>query len=354
MLSHSEQESILSDFPNIKLSYENVAHKKVYSDIMVAIPCGKKCFIWFTEYDDKNVCFLLELGEKKQIQNIQIIQVDFHYELVYNTIFYGTLFYESKTRLFSIEDIFYYKGQNVTQCNWLDKMSIISKMLEQDLKQTNPSTYLFFGIPIFSNDSADLLMKTKEVKYRIYSIQFRSYNRVNNYLHMHYDLFRQQYNNHKINNYENITEPHITNTNANINTHTKKTYEQKSNKETTKKEATKKEKIFKVKPDIQNDIYHLYCLNNNNEETLFDTACIPDFTTSVMMNRLFRTIKENANLDALEESDDEEEFQNEKEDRFVHLERNYNMICNFNYKFRKWVPVKIADGCHTIYKQFNQ
>jgi len=340
MLTHSEQESILSDFPNIKLSYENVAHKKVYSDIMFAIPCGKKCFVWLTEYDDKNVCFLIELGEKKQIQNIQIIQVDFHYELVYNTLFYGTMFYESKTRLFSIEDIFYYKGQNVTQCNWLDKMSIIAKMLEQDLKQTNPSTYLFFGFPIFSNDAAELLMKTKEVKYRIYSVQFRSYNRVNNYLHMQYDSFRQQYNNHKINNYETIKENQNTKNATTIN---KKTFDQKP-----KREQVKKEVILKVKPDIQNDIYHLYCLNNNNEETLFDTACIPDFTTSVMMNKLFRTIKENTNLDALEESDDEEEFQNEKDDRFVHLERKFNMVCSFNYKFRKWVPVKIANNNQSI------
>jgi hypothetical protein len=62
-----------------------------------------------------------------------------------------------------------------------------------------------------------------------------------------------------------------------------------------------------------------------------------------MMNRLFRNIKENDNLDTLEESDDEEEFQDEKDDRFVHLERSYNMVCLFNYKFKKWYPVKIAN-----------
>ena len=60
------------------------------------------------------------------------------------------------------------------------------------------------------------------------------------------------------------------------------------------------------------------------------------------MNRLFRNIKENENLDALEESDDEEEFENEKDDRFVFLDREYNMICNYHYKFKKWVPIKIS------------
>jgi hypothetical protein len=104
----------------------------------------------------------------------------------------------------------------------------------------------------------------------------------------------------------------------------------------------KREVIFKIKPDIQNDIYYLYCLNNNKEE-YFDIALIPDFTTSVIMNKLFRKIKENENLDALEESDDEEEFENEKEDRFVYLDKTYNMVCLFNNKFKKWYPVRIAE-----------
>jgi hypothetical protein len=60
------------------------------------------------------------------------------------------------------------------------------------------------------------------------------------------------------------------------------------------------------------------------------------------MNKLFRNIKENDNLDALEESDDEEEFEDEKEDKFVHLDKEYKMICEYNYKFKKWVPIMIA------------
>jgi hypothetical protein len=61
------------------------------------------------------------------------------------------------------------------------------------------------------------------------------------------------------------------------------------------------------------------------------------------MNKLFRIIKENENLDALEESDDEEEFENEKADKFVRLNQSYKMICQFNHKFKKWTPLKVAD-----------
>jgi hypothetical protein len=60
------------------------------------------------------------------------------------------------------------------------------------------------------------------------------------------------------------------------------------------------------------------------------------------MNKLFRNIKENINLDALEESDDEAEFENEKEDKYVFLDRSFKMNCQYNHKFKKWVPVSLA------------
>lgn len=72
-------------------------------------------------------------------------------------------------------------------------------------------------------------------------------------------------------------------------------------------------------------------------------AHIPDYKTSVLMNKLFRNIKENANLDALEESDDEEEFENIQIDKFVDLNKVFKMRCNFNYKFQAWVPVQVVE-----------
>ena len=60
MLTQSEKETILREFPNIKLSYETIIYKKVYnSDYIVAIPEGKKCFAWFTTFNDKMICFII-------------------------------------------------------------------------------------------------------------------------------------------------------------------------------------------------------------------------------------------------------------------------------------------------------
>jgi hypothetical protein len=72
----------------------------------------------------------------------------------------------------------------------------------------------------------------------------------------------------------------------------------------------------------------------------YGPAAIPDYHTSVLMNGIFRKIKENRNLDYIEESDDEDEFENTDENRFVDLEKRELMECIFNHKFKKWVPLR--------------
>ena len=100
-------------------------------------------------------------------------------------------------------------------------------------------------------------------------------------------------------------------------------------------------KVFLIKPTIVNDIYDLYFKNNSTIEK-YKTACIPDYKTSVMMNSLFRIIKENKNLDFLEESDDEEEFENILPDKFVYLNKEIKMKCVFVEKFDSWKPIEIS------------
>jgi hypothetical protein len=62
------------------------------------------------------------------------------------------------------------------------------------------------------------------------------------------------------------------------------------------------------------------------------------------MNNEFRRIKENGNLDLLEESDDEEEFENVSVDKFVDLEKSLVMECVYMPRFRKWCPERIVDA----------
>jgi len=334
MLQSSDQENLLQLFPNIKLSYENLAHKKVYNyDLILAIPEGKKCFAWFTEFNDKNVCIILEIAPNKQIINMKINNVCFSKELSYGTILYGTLFFYKSNNFFSIEDIFYLKGKNIENECWYKKFNYLSELLKFNLKQKSYNkSFIVFGLPLISNCKEDLFNKINNVSYKIDNIQFRSLNRCNNYQYIQLNNFM------KLILEENTKSNQIVN-NKIVENELPKTI----SKPAVAKPAFKNQAIFKIKPDIQNDIYYLYCLNDLLEDEFYSIALIPDYKISVFMNGLFRNIKENINLDALEESDDDDEFENDREDKFVYLEKEYKILCVYNYKFKKWVPNKLVD-----------
>jgi len=343
MLSEQEKESILSELPNIKLSYENIIHNKVYSNFVLAIPEGKKCFAWFTNNKNGNICYILELKENKQVYDIKIVNCCFDSSLSYGTIFYGTFFNYLNNNFFSIEDIFFYKGVNVSNYIWIKKLDLFSQIMSIDIKQVAyNNSFIIFGLALISSNFDELVNEINNLKYKIKSIQFRNYNNKNvsqyiEFLNINNNNFRKDF---KQKSYENknkdIEYKPVTVSNQVTNVNIKSEH----------KNSTKRERfaVFQVKPEIQNDIYYLYCYDNSSKSLVhYNIACIPDFKTSVMMNKLFRNIKENTNLDSLEESDNEDEFENEKEDRFVYLDREFNMLCSYNYKFKKWVPLKLAD-----------
>ena len=372
MLSNTDKDIILEEFPNIKLSYENIIYKKVYNaDMNVAIPEGIKCFAWFTTFHNNNCCLIMELNEKKQIKDIKITNACFSSELSYGTILYGTVFYHLSNKFFCIEDIFFFKGKSIERENWGSKLFIFKELMQNHLKQVSyNNSFIVFGLPIITNSIDDMIKKLEQIKYKISFMQFRSFHRMNNYLFMDYNSFKElhspvatsilRYNNQNIytNNNQNIHNQNIHNQNIhnqnihNQNIHTnnneiliKQTINRNNPRNTI---AQTRGFVFIVKPDIQNDIYHLYCFDDFGKEEYIGVACISDYKTSVMMNKLFRNIKENNNLDALEESDDEEEFENDREDKFVYLDRTYQMVCQYNYKFKKWSPLKLSEPLHKV------
>lgn len=291
MLSTNEMEKLLVRFPKIELSYDKLIHKKVHSDFYQAIPYGKKYFAWFTWHKDENVCVFLETDYSLKIYDMFIAPVCFNDELSYNTIVYGTILPKSK-RFFVIEDIFYYKNKNIGHYNNLNKIKQLHKLMTKDIKHVSyTNNDMIMTLPITCSSFYSLTEEIRLLPYRIYSVAF---------IHG------------KKSKYKNIMKY---------------------------REPITKTCTFIVKPDIQNDIYKLYYLHNS-KEMYHNIACVPDYTTSVMMNGLFRNIKENICLDALEESDDEEEFENTDLDKFVDLDKSIKMECTYNNKFKMWTPIK--------------
>jgi hypothetical protein len=368
----NEQDELIKLFPStIKFSYERSTHKKVLSDLYVIIPKGKKYFAWFTHRNRQNVCIFMEVGSHHQIMNMFYRHVSFDDSLSYGTIFYGTLFRTAAdmdagiydNEIFSVENIHYYKGDNIERYNYEDKLSILRSIFETKL-QYNVTFFkkgVIFGLPVIETDFLNACACADKLPYSVYSIQYR-YLKNNDTMLNRQDMLEYYIFNKNTNNesriYDNSVKSTINNFNNTLHNVSSNTIT--SNKSPVSSVLIKEEqkpkisneisKIFYIKPDIQNDIYYLYNASENMDinSTRFsmiskDIAHIPDYKTSVLMNKLFRNIKENHNLDSLEESDEDEEFENIQIDKFVDLNKIIKMRCNFNYKFKKWVPVHVIN-----------
>ena len=306
------EDELLSEFPKFELSYETMMHNKVHDfDVMCAIPEGDKCFAWFTVHEDEHVCFIRSKPENHSAQKMTIAVTSFHDSLVYGqgTVLYGTIFKYNDVSCFCIEDIYYYKGSNLTEYSYFKKLQLIKQCLEKELcSNALTNKFTIFGLPIFKTNFNTLLQEIALLPYKVDKIQYRFFNSKK--------ILCVKYYKPKGNNGYN-------------------------NNSTVEKSNKPQNAVFKISSQIQTDIYNLFVYKDGKEE-FFSIAFIPDYKTSVLMNKLFRNIKENINLDALEESDDEAEFENEKEDKYVFLDRSFKMNCQYNHKFKKWVPVSLA------------
>jgi len=325
MFSEQEKYQVACEFKklsvNTELSYETWVHKKVYdANYVIAIPEGKKAFVWFTQYKKQNVCFLLEMANK-EVTHVKLIFTAFHEKIAYGSIFYGTIFYYDHNPFFCIEDVLQYKSKTIprmTQMN--EKLTIYKEIFANKyLKQESCiKNQWIFGLPLISHKIEDLTSQINCVPYKINYIQFLKENKK---LNLDYSVLQQtMFGTNTVQIRGSSNDKFQKNRQVNIDPN--------------------KKVVFRVTADVQNDIYNLFVYNPHsiNKFDFYDVAYIPDYKTSVFMNGYFRNIKENKNLDALEESDDEEEFQDERPDKFVYLDKKYNMICKYNNKFRRWVP----------------
>jgi len=96
---------------------------------------------------------------------------------------------------------------------------------------------------------------------------------------------------------------------------------------------------FWIMADPAYDLYKLYARGADGSPVFVDYACVIDRATSQWLNGLFRRILENRRIDAIEESDDEEDFQIVRENKYTDLEKKVVVSCRFQGRLKKWLPV---------------
>jgi len=290
ILSVEEKQALLSKFPSFKLCYENIAHNKVApGGFSVAIPKGPKCFVWFSLHSGNPACVLIERGRMRDtISDISIIPASFSPTIV-GTVLSGTIAQSVATkRVLVLDDVYFYKNRHVGHMMPAEKVRILGGLfVERSIVNTIELKTQFMMAQMGPN-----IVPTTAA---MYCIQQRKDNRT-------------PYMNTIIKQHQLQSEPR---------------------------------KVFKVTAETQNDIYTLY----DEHDVDCGLACIQTYETSKMMNSLFRNIKENRCLDALEESDDEEEFENISLDKFIiDKSRVIKMECEYVPQFKKWLPIKMVNS----------
>ena len=296
MLSSDDKTQILKRFPDVELSYDRILHKKVHADLFLIQPKGKRAFLWFTYFRNTNVCIVLELNKNGNVSKLTIMNACFDSHLSFGTLLYGSYFFTNKTNYFSCEDILYYKSEDVSSYALTKKIHIMKIMFQQHIAQKSYNkNFVVIGMPCWCPNYEVALSNIPTLPYAVHGI--RLYNTKN---------INKEFAGVILN-----------------------------------KERAASEAVFRVKASLQADIYYLYCFEPLDKNIVYSTAAVPSYKRSVALNNIFRIIKENSNLDLLEESDDEDEFENISEDKYVHLEKSVTMKCVYNKRFRKWEPIDV-------------
>jgi hypothetical protein len=379
-LNAQDSESLLANFPNTRLSYEATIHKNDNQSLLsekhncFILPKGKRCIAWITEWKRNKIVAVIDIIGPNHSNNgaispvirkfnqengwfpgnIRVYDACIHHSLVYGTVFGGVIFRLNPSQgagagagaydktIFSIHAAYWYKGNPVPSLSLSGHVRLCEGLFhEGDLRQVayTKQNSIIFSIPILCRNDKDADAIIPQLPYPVYAIQYRF---------EHNTRVCQR----------TLQTPHTTTPPRASEPHksiiplppppavivaapTRRVeYIQPPDEMLTNIQA-----IFMVRPNIQNDIYDLFVSSTTerrNSDLIFHNfAHIPSYKTSVMMNKMFRNIVENRCLDALEESEDESDFENIEPDKYVSLHKEQLMLCRFNKRFCRWVPIEI-------------
>ena len=360
-LNSQDADSLLASFPNTRLSYEASIHKNeplVSGYKCFILPKGKRCVAWVTEWKRRKIVAVIDIAganhrvggvgggggsvvspilRRFQQENgwypgsVRIYDACMDSSLAYGTVFGGVLFRLTDKTCFSIHTIYWYKGDSIPSLTLSGHIRLCETIFaEREIRQVayTKQNSVVFGLPVLCHTEQDAESIAQGLPYQVYAIQYR-------------------YNTHTRVIQRTLESSVYTKTPAAAApvsvpiaaaAATQIPYIQPTDEMLTNIQAT-----FIVRPNIQNDIYELFVMPSRGREPEFHNfAHIPSYKTSVMMNRLFRNIAENHSLDALEESEDETEFENTEPDKYVSLHKEYIMMCRFHKRFCRWVPFQVV------------
>lgn len=396
VLNLQESECLLASFPNTRLSYEITIHKNdkpsFFSGMYKCfiLPKGKRCVAWITEWNRTKVVAVIDVVSANNYQgslspvirkfhqengwypgSIRLYDACVDHSLVYGSVFSGVIFRVNASSsssscdktFFSIHTVFWYQGNSIPSLTLTGHVRLCERIFaESGLRQVayTKQNSIIFGLPVLCHDDKNIDSIARQLPYPIFAVQYRFENNTR----VCQRLFSIQ--NDAIETIKPlppipVPSPPVTITPPSNHppVNTGRLLSQQYNSRVpfitpSDDMLTNIQAIFMVRPNIQNDIYELFVKSSSSrtDEVIFHNfAHISSYKTSVMMNRLFRNIVENECLDTQEESEDEADFENTEPDKYVSLHKEYLMLCRFNKRFCKWVPMHIISAQSTMNSQ---
>lgn len=361
-LTSQETDSLLACFPNTRLSYEASIHK---NELLVPgykcfiLPKGKRCVAWITEWKRRKIVAVIDIAGSASASgsgglsptirkfhqengwipgSVRLYDACMNHMLAYGTVFAGVIFRLTEKTHFSIHTIHWYKGNPIPSLTLSGHVRLCEKIFaERDIEQVayTKQNSIMFGLPVLCDSDEGAASLSQRLPYQVYAIQYRynTHTKVTQRILQSGDCIGRIIA--KV-----APAPMPAPMPAPIATSIP--YIQPMDEMLTNIQAT-----FIIRPNVQNDIYELFVMpsSRGREPVFHNFAHIPSYKTSVMMNRLFRNIAENQRLDALEESEDETEFENTDPDKYLSPQNKEEvMICRFHKRFCRWVPIQVISG----------
>lgn len=297
---------MLQYFPtNAKVAFETVVQKRLFSvPVCMLMPKGTRSWAWFTTHGDSPACYLVETDDLK---SIRVVDASFATPLSYGTLVQGTYFRSANKRpFFVVDDVVWFKGKNVIHSTYEARLEILLGFLRDDVCPPINDYMVSFGTPVMAKSIDDVLKLP--CPYPIDRIIYR-------YLNTNRKIFAQPWSAdvHK-------TVPGLAPRPAVVQQQQQLV------------QTREKIRFFWVTAESKPDVYSLF---DDNTGAYVDTACVQSFNDSTALNVLFRHAKANTRLDALEESDDEAEFEQE----LLPLNKRLRLKCAWIPRFKRWAPI---------------
>ena len=404
ILNTSDSDTLLSSFPTTRLSYEVSIHKNDTHHATTSrdykyfiLPKGRRCIAWATEWKSNRIFAFIEIDNMNNNRNrdcdrdrmrpfiqkfhqengwypsrVRIFDACFDRTLVYGTVFGGIMFRNTETTLaptpapthatsvqfFSIHTIYWYKANPVPPLTGCEYIRLCEEIFyDNQIRQVayTKENSVIFGLPVLCNTEKDAQNMVSQLPYETFAIQYRNMTNTNVFQKVILPTMVQTHAPvrapapaqapaiviSRVSTTSTVMPPQVPDS--------KRLFVPPQDEMLTNIQMT-----FIVRPNIQNDIYELFVMSDHfhqREPIFHNFALIPSFKTSVMMNRLFRNITENERLDTMEESEDECDFENTELDKYVTLTKEYKMLCKFNKRFCKWVPIELNTKADVVTAQ---